>query len=286
MPLLKTSSSMSHLAGLWKTLSLLLFAATTVAHADTAFIRLATTTSTENSGLLAELLPAFEKSHPYRVKVIAVGTGKALRLLKEGDVDVALVHARAEENKLVAAGYSVNRHDVMYNDFVIVGPTDDPAGLQGTADVLEAMQRIADSHSLFISRGDDSGTNKKEVSLWKQASLQPAGERYREVGQGMGKALLITAELQGYTLTDRGTWLSYRDKLPLKIVFEGDRRLFNPYGIMAANPEKYPDANYAGAIALIKWMTSAPAQHLIAHFTINQQQLFVPMPDGINAQAQ
>ena len=139
---------------------------------------------------------------------------------------------------------------------------------------------------MFISRGDDSGTHKKELSLWQQAGLQPGGDWYREVGQGMGKALQISAELQGYTLTDRGTWLSLRDKLPLKIVAEGDRRLFNPYGIMAANPEKYPDANYAGAMALIKWMTSAPAQHLIAHFTIDEQQLFVPMPDGISAQAQ
>ena len=272
---------------LWKASSLLLLCAATVAaHADTAFIRLATTTSTENSGLLAELLPAFEQSYPYKVKVIAVGTGKALRLLKEGDVDAALVHARAAEDKLVAAGFGVKRRDVMYNDFIIVGPLNDPAGLQGTTDVLDAMRHIADSHRLFISRGDDSGTNKKELSLWKQAGLQPAGDGYREVGQGMGKALQISAELQGYTLTDRGTWLSYRDRLPLKIVFEGDRRLFNPYGIMAANPEKYPDANYAGAMALIKWMTSAPAQHLIAHFTINEQQLFVPMPDGINAQAQ
>jgi tungstate transport system substrate-binding protein len=273
MLLLNTSSSMSHLAGFCKALGLLLlvFAHTAVAHADTAFIRLATTTSTENSGLLAYLLPAFEKNYPYKVKVIAVA---------------ALVHARAAENKLVAEGFGVNRHDVMYNDFVIVGPAGDPAGLKGTADIRQAMQRIADSHSPFISRGDDSGTNKKELTLWKQASLQPAGEWYREVGQGMGKALQITAELQGYTLTDRGTWLAYRDKLPLKIVFEGDRSLFNPYGIMAANPEKYPDANYTGAMALIKWITTAPAQHLIAQFTVNNQQLFVPMPGGINAQAQ
>ncbi len=271
---------------LWKTLSLLLLVTATVAHADTAFIRLATTTSTENSGLLARLLPAFEKSHPYKVQVIAVGTGKALRLLREGDVDVALVHARVAEDKLVAAGFGVNRRDVMYNDFVIVGPADDPVKIQGSSDAIEAIQHIADSHSLFISRGDDSGTNKKELSLWQQAGLQPSGDWYREVGQGMGKALQISAELQGYTLTDRGTWLSLRDKLPLKIVTEGDRRLFNPYGIMAANPEKYPDANYAGAMALIKWMTSAPAQHLIAHFTIDEQQLFVPMSNGINAQAQ
>ena len=255
-------------------------------YADTAVIRLATTTSTENSGLLAHLLPAFEKNHPYEVQVIAVGTGKALRLLREGDVDVALVHARAAEDELVAAGFGVNRRDVMYNDFIIVGPVNDPGGVRDTHDALDAMRHIADSHSLFVSRGDDSGTNKKELSLWQQAGLQPAGDWYREVGQGMGKALQITAELQGYTLTDRGTWLSYRDILPLKIVSEGDRRLFNPYGIMAANPKKYPDANYTGAMALINWITAVPAQHLIANFTINDQQLFVPMPDGIKAQAQ
>lgn len=262
---------------------MLLLVTATVAHADTAFIRLATTTSTENSGLLAELLPAFEQSHPYKVQVIAVGTGKALRLLREGDVDVALVHARAAEDELVAAGFGVNRRDVMYNDFVVVGPANDPAGVRDSSDVLNAMQRIADSHSLFISRGDDSGTNKKELSLWQQADRQPGGDWYREIGQGMGRALQISAELQAYTLTDRGTWLSFRERLPLEIVAEGDRRLFNPYGIMAANPEKYPDANYAGAMAFIKWITSAPAQHRIAGFAIDEQQLFVPMPGGINA---
>jgi len=254
-------------------------------YADTTFIRMATTTSTENSGLLDYLLPRFESSHPYKVKVISVGTGKALRLLREGDVDVVLVHARAAEEQLVSEGFGVGRRDVMYNDFVIVGPADDPAKLQGTRDASAAMNMIADSHSLFISRGDDSGTHKKELSLWKQAGIQPASDRYREIGQGMGKALQIAAELQAYTLTDRGTWLSYRDKLPLKILAEGDPQLFNPYGIMAANPDKYTDTNHAGAIALIEWITSTPAQHWIATYTIGGQQLFVPMPHGINAQA-
>ena len=254
-------------------------------HADTAFIHLATTTSTENSGLLDELLPAFEHGRPYKVKVISVGTGKALRLLREGDVDVVLVHARAAEDKLVNEGFGVERRDVMYNDFIIVGPVDDPAGLKGIRDAGVALSRIANSQVLFISRGDDSGTHKKELGLWKKAGIQPTGERYREIGQGMGKALQIAAELQAYTLTDRGTWLSYRESLPLKILFEGDPRLFNPYGIIATNPDRYPETNYAGAIALIEWITSAPAQHRIAEYTVNGQQLFVPMPHGLNAQA-
>jgi len=181
----------------------------------------------------------------------------------------------------------VTDHEIDYpEDYNILSTTDLKGAVTHCNDVLGAMQRIADSHSLFISRGDDSGTNKKELLLWQQAGLRPDGDWYREVGQGMGKALQISAELQGYTLTDRDTWLSFRDRLPLEIVVEGDRQLFNPYGIMAASPEKHPDANYAGAMALIKWMTTTPAQHLIANFTIDEQQLFVPMPGGINAQAQ
>lgn len=253
------------------------FSLLATAQADAQFIKLATTTSTENSGLLAYLLPNFEKQHPYEIKVISVGTGKALRLLKEGDVDVVLVHARDAENKLVAAGFGVNRTDVMYNDFVIVGPARDPAGLDNTSDANNAFKRIADSKSLFISRGDDSGTHKKELGLWRETGITPDGEWYREVGQGMGKALQIASELQAYTLTDRGTWLAYEDKLPLEILAEGDQRLFNPYGIMAANPEKYRDANYQGAMALINWITSPPAQQLIAEFTINGKTLFSPL---------
>ena len=254
-------------------------------HADTSFIHLATTTSTENSGLIDYLLPDFENSHPYQVKVISVGTGKALRLLREGDVDVVLVHAREAEDKLVREGFGVERRDVMYNDFVIVGPADDPAGLKGIRDAGAALTRIANREALFISRGDDSGTHKKELALWQQAGIQPAADRYREIGQGMGKALQIAAELQAYTLTDRGAWLSYRDKLPLQILAEGDPQLFNPYGIIAVNPDRYPKSNYAGAIALIEWITSAPAQHRIAEYTVNGQPLFVPMPHGLNAQA-
>jgi tungstate transport system substrate-binding protein len=245
--------------------------------ADTSFIRLATTTSTDNSGLLDILLPAFEKDGKYKVKVISVGTGKALRLAREGDVDVVLVHARSAEDKLVADGYGVNRRDVMYNDFVLVGPDSDPANIRGTTDASTALSRIVASKSLFISRGDTSGTHKKELQLWEQAGIKPQGQWYREAGQGMGKVLQIAGELDAYTLTDRGTWLAYRNKVPLVIVTEGDKRLFNPYGIIAANPARYPDTNYSGAMALINWVTSSAAQNMIGAFTIDGQTLFVPM---------
>lgn len=261
------------------------FSLLATAQAEHRFIKLATTTSTENSGLLGYLLPNFVKQHPYEVKVISVGTGKALRLLKEGDVDVVLVHARAAENELVAAGFGVNRADVMYNDFVIVGPVSDPAGLDNSSDADIAFKRIADSKSLFISRGDDSGTHKKELGLWQESGATPDGEWYREVGQGMGKALQIASELQAYTLTDRGTWLAYEGKLPIVILAEGDQRLFNPYGIMAANPDKYPDANYKGAMALINWITSPPAQQNIADFAINGKTLFTPLHQVAEAPA-
>ena len=253
--------------------------------ADTSFIHLATTTSTDNSGLLDILLPVFEKDGEYKVKVISVGTGKALRLAREGDVDVVLVHARSAEDKLVADGYGVDRRDVMYNDFVLVGPDSDPANIRDMTDATAALTRIVASKSLFISRGDTSGTHKKELQLWEQAGVTPQGQWYREAGQGMGKVLQIAGELNAYTLTDRGTWLAYRNKVPLTIVTEGDKRLFNPYGIIAANPDRYPDANYKGATALINWITSPEAQRMIGNFTIDKQSLFVPMhlpvqPDG------
>ncbi|MGI9320112.1 MAG: substrate-binding domain-containing protein [Thiogranum sp.] len=258
-------------------------AGTCTSMADTTFIRLATTTSTDNSGLLDILLPAFEKNKAYKVKVISVGTGKALRLLREGDVDVVLVHARSAEDKLVADGYAVNRREVMYNDFVLVGPDSDPADIRGTTDATKALSRIVASKTLFISRGDTSGTHKKELQLWEQAGISPQGQWYREAGQGMGKVLQIAGELDAYSLTDRGTWLAYRNKVPLVIVTEGDKRLFNPYGIIAANPARYPDANYSGAMALINWITSPAAQHMIGNFTIDEQRLFVPMHDPVQS---
>ncbi|MET0065924.1 MAG: substrate-binding domain-containing protein [Candidatus Thiodiazotropha sp.] len=239
-------------------------------------IRLATTTSTDNSGLLNELLPKFSEDTGYQVQVIAVGTGKALRMGQDGDVDVVLVHARAAEDKFVAEGYGEKRYGVMYNDFVIVGPASDPAGIDGAGSAADALGRIARSQSIFVSRGDDSGTHKKERSLWISASIQPEGRWYREAGQGMGKVLQIAAEMDGYTLTDRGTWLAYQDKLPLQIAFEGDPVMFNPYGIIAVNPQRHPDTNYMGAQALIRWMISPTGQKMIGNFKIGQNTLFTP----------
>jgi tungstate transport system substrate-binding protein len=239
-------------------------------------LRLATTTSTDNSGLLKFLLPAFEKSSGYQVHVIAVGTGKALRMGQDGDADVLLVHAPPAEEKFMAGDYGVNRRYVMYNDFLIVGPKSDPAGIHGMKDAKAAMEKIAGSRSIFVSRGDDSGTNKKEKELWKEAGIDPQGGWYRAAGQGMGKVLLMSDELQGYTLIDRGTWLAMRDKVGLVPVVEGDQRLFNPYHIMATNPARYPDVNYTGAMALISWITSVDGQRQIGQFRVGGQELFVP----------
>jgi tungstate transport system substrate-binding protein len=246
------------------------------AYAGEQVLRLATTTSTDNSGLLAILLPPFEKSTGIEVHVIAVGTGKALRLAREGDVDVVLVHARKAEDKLVSDGYGVNRRDVMYNDFIIVGPDSDPAGIGGMTDAVAALGKIQASGSLFVSRADDSGTNKKELALWQAAKLKPGGDWYREAGQGMGKVLQMSGELGAYTLTDRGTWLAMQSKLPLKVLVAGDPRLFNPYGVIAVNPARYRDINYRGAMRLIAWLTSVEGQKIIADFKINNQPLFIP----------
>lgn len=239
-------------------------------------LKLATTTSTQNSGLLQHILPNFEKKTHYSVHVIAVGTGKALRMGKDGDVDVVLVHARPAENKFVAAGYGVNRRDVMYNDFVIVGPSDDPAHIKGMKNAAQALKAIAKSHAIFVSRGDDSGTNKKEKHLWDQAHIQPSGKWYREAGQGMGKVLQMTDELNGYTLTDRGTWLAYTDKLKLHILVQGDPKLFNPYGVIAVNPSRYKGIDYMGAMEFIAWLTSPSTQQLIADYRLHGKQLFTP----------
>ncbi|MDJ0739222.1 MAG: substrate-binding domain-containing protein [Gammaproteobacteria bacterium] len=239
-------------------------------------IRLATTTSTENSGLLGDLLPRFEADTGYRVHVIAVGTGKALRMGRDGDVDVVLVHAPAAEQAFVDAGYGEQRLPVMYNDFVIVGPRADPSGLAEAASAADALARIAASGRLFVSRGDDSGTHKKERALWQRAGVQPDGRWYREAGQGMGKVLQIADELDGYALTDRGTWLAYRDKSRLTIAFQGHDELFNPYSIVAVSAERYPDLNHAGAHALITWVRGDKGQRAIAAFRRSGEQLFKP----------
>ena len=259
---------------------LLLLAFSTSAAADDAIVRLATTTSTANSGLLDYLLPKFEQRCRCKVHVIAVGTGKALKLGEDGNVDVVLVHARAAEDAFVAAGHGIDRRDVMYNDFVLIGPPEDPARIKGEKDVVHAMQKIAHSHAKFVSRGDDSGTDKMEKHYWHQAGMAAGTDNeprwYFSAGQGMGEVLTMSAEKRAYTLTDRGTYVSYRDKLDLPILLEGDARMFNPYGIIAVNPKKYPEINYQGANALIDWMTSEPGQALIASYKVEGEQLFTP----------
>jgi tungstate transport system substrate-binding protein len=246
-------------------------------HADTKTLRLATTTSTDNSGLLRYLLPDFEKETGYKVHVVAVGTGKALRMGQDGDADVLLVHAPPAEEKFMAADYGVNRRYVMYNDFVIVGPDKDPAGIQGMKSAAPALAKIDAAKATFVSRGDNSGTDQKEKSLWKQVKITPTGSWYKSMGQGMGKVLTTADELQGYTLTDRGTWLSMKTKLGgLRILVEGDPQLFNPYHIMAVNPARYRDVNYAGAMSLIAWMTSVEGQQRIGAFRVKGDELFTP----------
>ena len=239
-------------------------------------LRLATTTSTENSGLLAELLPAFTKRTSISVDVIAVGTGKALQIAKHGDADIVMVHARQAEDVFIAEGFGVNRRDVMENDFVIVGPANDPANILGEKSTLIALKKIANKRAPFISRGDNSGTYKKERSIWKYADINPNGHWYKEAGQGMGKVLLMASELGAYTLTDRGTWLAYKDKLSLKVLNEGGVLLKNPYGIIAVNPAVHKDIQYLNAMSLIAWITSPEGQTLIDTFQKNGQRLFYP----------
>jgi len=245
-------------------------------HADNQILHMATTTSTENSGLLTLLLPAFEQQTGIKVHVIAVGTGKALRMGQDGDVDLVLVHAPEAEKAFIEAGYGIDRRDVMYNDFIIVGPASDPAAITDSGDAGIALQRIAARASLFLSRGDDSGTHKKERELWQSAGIDPTGDWYREAGQGMGRVLQMAGELDAYTITDRATWLAYQDRSPLRLLFEGDPRLYNPYGIIAVNPQRYPDINYQGALKLIDWITSTDGQKLIGDFTISGTRLFTP----------
>jgi tungstate transport system substrate-binding protein len=239
-------------------------------------IKLSTTTSTENSGLLKYLLPDFEARTNTRVHVISVGTGKALEMAKNGDVDVTLVHARPSEDKFVAEGHGVNRRDVMYNDFIIVGPTSDPAGVKGSRDVLKALKQITDSRAKFISRGDNSGTDQMEKAYWKEVGAKPEGSAYVSAGLGMGEVLNMAAEMQAYTLTDRATYGAYRAKTGLAVVVEGDPKMFNPYGIIAVNPARHKDVNYKGAMRLIEWITSDEGQKKIAGYKVDGQQLFFP----------
>jgi len=246
-------------------------------YASPVHLRLATTTSTENSGLLGVLLPPFEEKYGIKVDVIAVGTGKALALGENGDVDVVLVHARAAEDKFIEEGYGVNRRDVMFNDFIILGSSDDPAEIKGESNVILALKKIANRKAYFISRGDDSGTHKKEKILWQNAKISPEGKWYMEIGQGMSATLQVTNEKQAYALCDRGTFLAYKNKIDLIILSEGDALLFNPYGIMAVNPARYPQAKYMEAMQLIAWVTSVEGQKIIGEYKKEGEILFHPI---------
>jgi tungstate transport system substrate-binding protein len=254
----------------------LLVSATYLLADEIQIVRMAITTSTENSGLLAVIQPAFEQALDIKVHVIAVGTGKALELGRRGDVDVVLVHARPAEEAFVAAGYGVARHEIMYNDFIIVGPKDDPAGVRGLQDAGKAVKKIAATRATFVSRGDDSGTHKKEQAIWQQAGVEPEGRWYRQVGQGMGKALQIAGEMQSYVLVDRGTWLAHRANIPLKLVVADGADLKNAYGIIAVSPERFPDVHYHDVERLIYWFESDQAHALIAGYRVDGEQLFYP----------
>jgi tungstate transport system substrate-binding protein len=243
-------------------------------------IRMASTTSTQNSGLFDYLLPIFEKKAGTKIDVVAVGTGAAIEIGKRGDADVVFVHAKELELKAVEEGYFVNRHDVMYNDFVIIGPTNDPAKIKGMKSATDAFRKIAESGTSFVSRGDKSGTNTKELSLWKKTGIEPAGQKwYLEVGQGMEKTQRIADEKRAYTLTDRGTWLATRDKdkLDMAVVLEGDPTLFNQYGVMAVNPEKFKTVKYKEAMEFVNWIISKEGQDAVASFKDkNGNALFIP----------
>ena len=244
-------------------------------------LALATTTSTENSGLLAYILPDFQAQTGATVEVVAVGTGQALKLGEDGNADVLLVHARAQEDAFMDAGHGVRREDVMYNDFVIVGPPDDPAGIQGMTDAAAAMATIAEAQAPFISRGDDSGTHVKENEVWASAGIEPAGDWYVSAGDTMGAVLTMANEQQAYTLTDRATYLARTlEGTDLVILAEGDPVLFNPYGVIAVDPGKSPEINSELATAFIDWLISVPAQELIGTFGVEEFGSPLFMPDS------
>lgn len=243
-------------------------------------IILSTTTSTQDSGLLDFLLPIFTEDTGYEVKTIAVGTGKALQMGRDGEADVLLVHAKDDELKFVEEGDGTERHDVMYNDFVLVGPKDDPLGLkeQSPNDILAALKTIAEQETTFVSRGDDSGTHKKELNIWKAADIEPAGDWYLSAGSGMADVLKIADEKQGYTITDRATYLSMKADLELDIIVEGDENLFNQYGVIPVNPEKGETINNDGAVAFMNWLLSEKGQSLIEEYGVEEygEPLFIP----------
>ena len=249
------------------------------AQAQEKHITVASTTSTEQSGLFKHLLPVFERKTGIQVRVVAVGTGQALDLGRRGDADVVLVHAKPLEEKFLAEGHGVKRYDVMYNDFVLIGPKSDPARVRGTKDVAAAFRAIRAAGAPFVSRGDRSGTHFAELELWKLAGIDIGREKgpwYRDTGQGMGPALNTAAAMNAYILADRGTWLSFRNRAELAIAVEGDRRLYNQYGVMLVNPARHPSVKKEMGQAFVDWLVSAEGQRAISDYRINGEQLFFP----------
>ena len=261
----------------------LLLLASASSSAQEQFITVASTTSTEESGLFDHLLPAFTKETGIQVRVVAVGTGQALKIGERGDCDVVFVHDKPAELAFVERGFGVDRREVMYNDFILLGPKSDPAHVNGGKDIVAALRKIAEAKAPFVARGDDSGTSKAEMRFWKEAGIDPkavGGDRYRDTGSGMGPTLNAAAAMDGYTLSDRGTWLSFKNKQNLEILVEGDRRLFNQYGVMLVNPAKHPHVKQDLARKFIDWLTSAIGQKTIADYRINGEQLFFPDAKG------
>ncbi len=244
--------------------------------ANDDYITLASTTSTENSGLFGAILPVFTEATGIDVRVVAVGTGQAFEIARRGDADSLLVHDTAGEEQFVADGYATERLDVMYNDFVIVGPSDDPANIAASDSVSDALARIADSESPFASRGDDSGTHRAELRLWKDAGVTPQGDWYRELGSGMGPTLNTAAGMNAYSFTDRATWVAFENPQDLTLLFEGDEALFNQYGSLLLSQEQHPHLKHELATQWHEWLVSDEGQQAIADFKVNDQQLFFP----------
>ncbi len=240
-------------------------------------IKLATTTSTVNSGLLDVLVPAFRAKTGIDVQVMPMGTGKALRTARDGNCDVVLVHAPQAEEQFVNQGWGVKRRQIMYNDFVILGPANDPAKVRGLESATEAMKRIATTGSVFVSRGDNSGTHKKELELWEAVGLEPSSSWYREVGKGMGQTLIVANEMRAYVLADRGSFIKFCKKIDLVVLVAGDKMLYNPYGIMAVNPKKYPQVKYDQAMKFIEFLSSKEGQKLIGDYRLDGEVLFHPL---------
>jgi len=250
------------------------------------FITVASTTSTEQSGLFKHLLPAYEKKTGVQVRVVALGTGQALDMARRGDADVVFVHAKSAEEKFIAEGYGVKRLPVMYNDFVLVGPKSDPAKVAGGKDIVEALRKVKGATAPFVSRGDRSGTHMAELALWKTAGIDIAADKgpwYRDTGQGMGPALNSASSMNGYILTDRATWLAFKNRGDLTIVVEGDKRLFNQYGVMLVNPEKHKHVKKELGQAFIDWVVSPDGQKAIADYKIGSDQLFFPNANDAGA---